>query len=47
MTFYLNLASVSMVALKSPLVRGGAQRRGGFVADTRREAYGFCSSQGI
>jgi hypothetical protein len=44
--FYLNVASESAVVWKSPLGRGGAQRRGGFfVATTHPEAFGFCPSQ--
>jgi len=35
-----------MAAWKSPLGRGGAQRRGGsFVTHTHPEAFGFCPSE--
>jgi len=44
--YYLNFASESTAVGKSPLGRGGAQRRGGFfVATTHPEAFGFCPSQ--
>ena len=38
--------AVDSIACKSPLGRGGAQRRGGFfLATTHPEAFGFCPSQ--